>query len=143
MEKAPVTVPLFPDGITLYIAAIMWYNPATYRTGAFVNPDDFSSIVLFANIVLTKNLPNTITEKRTIHVPRYKVLLHNDDHNAMDHVVKALIRVFKLSPLECERIMLEAHRNGMALCTVEPLEQAELHKDQLASYSLISTIEPE
>jgi len=91
----------------------------------------------------TKTLPGTITEQRTIHVPRYKVLLHNDDNNAMEHVVKALTRVFKLTLRECERIMLEAHRNGMALCTVEPLEQAELHKDQLASFSLISTIEPE
>lgn len=95
------------------------------------------------NLSVTKTLPNALTEKRTIHVPRYKVLLHNDDHNAMDHVVKVLTRVFKFTLRECERIMLEAHRNGMALCTVEPLEQAEFHKDQLTSYSLISTIEPE
>jgi ATP-dependent Clp protease adapter protein ClpS len=61
----------------------------------------------------------------------------------MDHVVRTLMRVFRFDQSECERIMLEAHRNGVALCTVEPLEQAELHRDQLQSSSLTATIEPE
>ncbi len=87
--------------------------------------------------------PGAVIEQHTALMPRYRVLLHNDDVNSMDHVVKALRRVFKFGPEECERIMLEAHRNGVALCAVEPLEQAELHRDQLISFSLISTIEPE
>jgi ATP-dependent Clp protease adapter protein ClpS len=61
----------------------------------------------------------------------------------MDHVVRTLMRVFRFDQSECERIMLEAHRNGVALCTVEPLEQAELHRDQLHASSLTATIEPE
>ena len=76
-------------------------------------------------------------------MPRYKVLLHNDDVNSMEHVVKALRQVFKFGMEECVRIMIEAHQNGLALCTVEPLEQAELHRDQLISFSLVATIEPE
>jgi ATP-dependent Clp protease adaptor protein ClpS len=87
--------------------------------------------------------PGTVLENHTTHIPLYKVLLHNDDRNTMDHVVKTLMRVFRFEQTECERIMLEAHRNGVALCTVEPLEQAELHRDQLQSFSLISTIEAE
>jgi ATP-dependent Clp protease adaptor protein ClpS len=82
-------------------------------------------------------------ERVPTHLPLYRVLLHNDDKNTMDHVVKALKRVFRFGQAECERIMLEAHRNGRALCAIEPLEQAELHRDLLLSYSLISTIEPE
>jgi ATP-dependent Clp protease adaptor protein ClpS len=85
--------------------------------------------------------PGTVLDQHTTHIPRYKVLLHNDDVNSMDHVVKALIRIFKFERAVCERIMLEAHHNGVALCTVEPLEQAELHRDQLISFSLVSTIE--
>ncbi len=61
----------------------------------------------------------------------------------MDYVVLSLMKVFKFRKEECERIMLEAHRNGVALCVVEPLEQAELHRDQLHSLSLIATIEQE
>jgi len=87
----------------------------------------------------TKNVP----ERTPTQFPLYRVLLHNDDANTMDHVVRTLMRVFRFGQSECERIMLEAHRNGMALCTIEPLEQAELHRDQLRSSSLIATLEPE
>jgi ATP-dependent Clp protease adaptor protein ClpS len=96
---------------------------------------------------MTKTLPlsqpGTSAEQRTLHIPLYKVLLHNDDHNSMEHVIKALKRVFNFESSVCEQIMMEAHRNGMALCIVEPLEKAEHHRDQLNSFSLISTIEPE
>jgi ATP-dependent Clp protease adaptor protein ClpS len=84
-----------------------------------------------------------VVEREATVIPRYKVLLHNDDVNSMEHVVKALQRVFKFGIEECMRIMLEAHDEGVALCTVEPLEQAELHRDQLLSFSLVATIEPE
>ena len=61
----------------------------------------------------------------------------------MEHVVKALMRVFRFDQQKCEQIMIEAHKNGLALCIVEPLEQAEFHQEQLISYSLVATIEPE
>jgi len=85
----------------------------------------------------------TVMERQATHIPRYKVLLHNDDRNSMEHVVKSLMRVFKFGQEECERIMAEAHKNGLALCAIEPYEQAELHRDQLVSFSLIASIEPE
>jgi ATP-dependent Clp protease adaptor protein ClpS len=92
-------------------------------------------------------LPSTETapliDREAIIMPRYKVLLHNDDVNSMEHVVKALRQVFKFDEQECIRIMVEAHTNGVALCVVEPLEQAELHRDQLISFSLVASIEPE
>lgn len=91
--------------------------------------------------------PQTITapvvDREKIIMPRYKVLLHNDDVNSMDHVVKTLRTVFRFDLEECVRIMIEAHDHGIALCVVEPLEQAELHRDQLISFSLVATIEPE
>jgi ATP-dependent Clp protease adaptor protein ClpS len=89
--------------------------------------------------------PRTVTvlEVQRTHIPLYKVLVHNDDVNTMDHVVGALMQVFKLERQACERIMVEAHKNGLALCAVEPFEQAEFHQHQLRSFSLVSTIEPE
>lgn len=84
-----------------------------------------------------------VIDREKIIMPRYKVLLHNDDVNSTDHVVKALHKVFRFDEQECIRIMIEAHNNGLALCTVEPLEQAEHHRDQLLSLSLVATIEPE
>ncbi len=86
-------------------------------------------------------LPATTDRKQLF--PRFKVLLHNDDVNDMEHVVRSLMKVFRFDRAASERIMMEAHQKGVALCTVEPLEQAEFHRDQLIALSLISTIEPE
>ena len=105
----------------------------------------FSPVACLMNMSKTLPLsrPGTRAEQDTLHIPLYKVLLHNDDHNSMEHVINALKQTFKFEVGECERIMMEAHQNGIALCAVEPLEQAEHHRDQLNSFSLISTIEPD
>lgn len=87
--------------------------------------------------------PETTQERTMEPVPRYRVILHNDDVNSMEHIIRSLQRVFKFELQECERIMLEAHFKGLAVCAIEPLEQAELHRDQLTSFSLIVTLEPE
>lgn len=91
----------------------------------------------------TTEMPDAVTERMVAHIPLYKVLLHNDDKNTTDHVIKSLMKVFHFGQAKCERIMLEAHHNGIALCIIESLEQAEFHRDQLLSFSLVATIEPE
>lgn len=76
-------------------------------------------------------------------LPRYRVLLHNDDYNAMDHVVVALMRT--ISGMEMQRavqIMLEAHTNGCAQVIVCLKELAEHYREGLERYSLTCTIEP-
>jgi ATP-dependent Clp protease adaptor protein ClpS len=75
-------------------------------------------------------------------LPPYNVMLHNDNVNSMDHVVHALLRsVPKLRRADAIAIMLEAHNSGVALVITCPLEQAELYRDRLQSYSLTATIE--
>jgi ATP-dependent Clp protease adaptor protein ClpS len=89
----------------------------------------------------TPTLPDT--ERRTKLLPPYHVLLHNDDVNSMDHVVRSLLRsVPRLSRADAIRIMLEAHLTGVALVTTCPLELAELYRDRLQSCGLTATIEP-
>ena len=81
-------------------------------------------------------------EQRTHLLPPYKVLLHNDDVNSMDHVVRSLMRsVPGIGRAAAMRIMLEAHLTGVALVTVCPLELAELYRDRLESCGLTATIE--
>lgn len=80
---------------------------------------------------------------RVKYMPRYKVLLHNDDVNSMGRVVRVLQDVFKFDYHQCVSLMLEAHTTGIVLCKVEPLETAEFHRDKLQSFSLTATIEPE
>lgn len=72
----------------------------------------------------------------------HAVVLHNDDHNTMDHVVRSLCRcVPTLSVVKAVRIMLEAHNTGRATVVVCPLELAELYRDRLESCGLTATIE--
>lgn len=70
------------------------------------------------------------------------VVLHNDDVNSMDHVVRSLTRsVPGLGIQKAVKIMLEAHNTGRAVVIVCPLEHAELYRDRLESCGLTATIE--
>jgi len=76
-------------------------------------------------------------------IPDYRVILHNDDHNTMDHVVVSLLRVVaSLSPEDAVRIMFEAHEHGQASVITCPKETAEHYRDGLESCGLTATIEP-
>ena len=75
-------------------------------------------------------------------LPPYRVVLHNDDHNEMGHVVRALLD--SVPELDTERamaIMIEAHLQGRAEVIACPRERAELYRDRLESFGLTATIE--
>lgn len=76
-------------------------------------------------------------------LPKYRVVLHNDDHNDMEHVVYALMRTIPaLTVHDAARIMLEAHTAGQAQVIICHKEVAEHYRDGLERYGLTSTIEP-
>lgn len=83
------------------------------------------------------------TESKSKLAKMYKVILHNDDVNSMHEVIRSLVEIFRFDVEKANQIMWEAHNNGLALCKVEPFEHAELHRDQLKTKRLVSTIEPE
>jgi len=102
-------------------------------------------------IMATPSGPSTIpreeqeqrTGSRSRALDPYAVILHNDDVNSMDHVVRALMKsVPGLGIGKSVKIMLEAHNNGRAVVIVCPLEPAELYRDRLESFKLTATIEP-
>lgn len=76
-------------------------------------------------------------------LPPYRVVLHNDDHNSMDHVVHALRRcVPSLSAEDADAIMWTAHNHGQATVIECPKEAAEHYRGCLESAGLTATIEP-
>lgn len=89
------------------------------------------------------------TRSGTRWAPLYRVLIHDDDVTPMDFVVRVLQEIFKLGFFRSCRIMLEAHKGGVAHVVTEPLERAEFHVDQARSlarprgYPLSFSIEPE
>ncbi len=79
---------------------------------------------------------------RPVILPPHALILHNDDHNAMQHVVRSLLLcVPEVTPDQAVQIMHEAHQAGRALVIVCPLERAELYRDRLRSRGLTATIE--
>lgn len=88
----------------------------------------------------------TIEQRSTVRklAPRYRVLLHNDDVNSMEHVVEVLLKtVPSLTQPQAIDIMMEAHVNGIALVITCALEHAEFYCESLKMSGLISTIEPD
>jgi ATP-dependent Clp protease adaptor protein ClpS len=87
--------------------------------------------------------PVTERATRTLEqlLPPATVVLHNDDVNSMDHVVRALLE--SVPELDLERaaeIMLTAHNHGEADVITCPLERAELYRERLQSHALTATI---
>ena len=81
--------------------------------------------------------------------PRARVIIHNDDITPMDFVVVILQRIFHLTPLESEHVMIVAHFTGMAYVCTLPLSEAKKRVGkahfaaQLEGYPLTFSIEPE
>ncbi|MEA5582283.1 ATP-dependent Clp protease adapter ClpS [Nodularia harveyana UHCC-0300] len=76
--------------------------------------------------------------------PRYRVLIHNDDYNSMEHVVQSLLTtVSSLTQPQAVSIMMEAHTSGLALVITCEQEHAEFYCETLKGHGLSSTIEPE
>jgi ATP-dependent Clp protease adaptor protein ClpS len=90
--------------------------------------------------VTTKPLEK-LEQQRKLFDP-FKVLLHNDDHNEMGHVVDAVMKsVPQLGQEAAVAITIEAHQQGLAVVIVCPLEHAEMYRDRLQSFGLTATIE--
>lgn len=84
----------------------------------------------------------TLERSLTEHVPRFAVILHNDDINSMEHVIDALLKsVPTLSEQDAVQVMMDAHTDGTAVVTICPLETAEFYRDRLQSFSIGASIE--
>ncbi|HEY8667603.1 MAG TPA: ATP-dependent Clp protease adaptor ClpS [Tepidisphaeraceae bacterium] len=75
-------------------------------------------------------------------LPPWKVLLHNDDHNAVDYVVDTIMMLTPLNEQDATTRMREADKTGVALLLTTHKERAELYQEQFTSKGLIVTIEP-
>jgi ATP-dependent Clp protease adaptor protein ClpS len=76
-------------------------------------------------------------------LPQFRVLLHNDDINAMPFVVRTLTTFTPLNHMRATVVMLHAHRHGVALILITHRERAELYQVQIRGRGLRVTIEPD
>lgn len=75
-------------------------------------------------------------------LPRWRVLLHNDDVHDMGYVTETLCQIASLPLSHAFVAMLTAHREGVARVLETHREYAEFVAEQLVSAGLSSSIEP-
>ncbi len=89
----------------------------------------------------TKSVDEAIQDVLKTQVP-WLVMLHNDDHHAMDYVVESLCKaVDTLSSQDAINIMIEAHTKGVGIVGSWRLELAEFYRDRIKTFGLRVTIE--
>jgi ATP-dependent Clp protease adaptor protein ClpS len=72
-------------------------------------------------------------QEKTKEPTLYSVVLLNDDYTPMQFVVDVLETVFRRSPAEAYRVMMQVHLNGRGVAGVYPWEVAETKVDTLLS----------
>lgn len=82
------------------------------------------------------------SKRKPKQLPPYRVLLHNDDVNTVEHVIVAIVQLTTLTAEEAIERTIEAHETGVALLLVTHRERAELYQEQFTSLKLTVTIEP-
>jgi ATP-dependent Clp protease adaptor protein ClpS len=91
----------------------------------------------------TITMPELEAEQRVRQLPPFKVILHNDDVNTVDHVIVTIVKITPLKLQEAVEKTLEAHESGSAVLLVTHRERAELYVEQFASRKLTCTCEPD
>ncbi len=100
-----------------------------------------------------EKLPFALTEKKPQSIPRYHVVLWNDEYHSFEYVVQMLQELFGYSPQRGYQIAQDIDTHGSAVCLTTTLEHAEFKRDQIQAYgnddlvedcsgSMYATIEP-
>ena len=79
----------------------------------------------------TRPAPQTTSKPKLL--PPWGVILHNDNINSFEYVVRVLRKVFGYGIIKSFRLTLEAHRVGRSLVWTGHRELAELKADQIIS----------
>ncbi len=73
-----------------------------------------------------------VTQEKTKTLPPFKVILHNDDVNEAEVVVKRILEFTPLEEMEAVDKTIEAHDEGVAVLMVCHKERAELIEEQFS-----------
>ena len=87
--------------------------------------------------------PDAEQQTKTKVPPPYRVMLHNDQVNFFDDVVRHVCRLTPLTLTEAFQRTAEAHHKGRSALLSTHKERAELYAEQFTSVRLTVTIEPD
>lgn len=83
------------------------------------------------------------TEKPSKPLPNWKVIVHDDNKNTIEGVIKCFMEILHLEVEEAYIKTMEVHTKKLSVVKVTHKEHAELIEDQLKSKTLTVTIEPD
>ena len=92
-------------------------------------------------------------KSRPIHIPRYHVILWNDEDHTYDYVIEMLIKLFRHTETAAFQMAREVDAAGKVVVDTTSQDRAELKRDQIHAYgadwriphckgSMSATIEP-
>ncbi|ADV62540.1 ATP-dependent Clp protease adaptor protein ClpS [Isosphaera pallida ATCC 43644] len=95
-------------------------------------PDDLGA----GTTVTTQSAPKTSTRglTKTRQLPRYHVIILNDEEHTFEYVIDLLTKVFRHSRPTAEALTWQIHTRGMAIVYTTHKELAELKRDQVLSW---------
>ncbi len=70
-------------------------------------------------------------EEKLKEPEEYRVILLNDDYTTMEFVVAVLVMVFRKTPEDADRIMLDVHHRGRGVVGTYPWDIATTKADQV------------
>jgi len=76
-------------------------------------------------------------------IPKYRVILHNDDVHTFQQVIRWIILTVQLPVDDAVRITFKIHSEGAATVIIVVKELAEHYMEIFRGYGMGCTIEPE
>ena len=77
----------------------------------------------------------TLTKPKVKKPSMYKVVMLNDDYTTMDFVIEVLQKFFYKPFEEANKLMLQIHQEGKAICGLYPYDIAETKVVQVSDYA--------
>ncbi len=78
--------------------------------------------------------PRTRAHTRTRPIPRFHVVLLDDDDHTYDYVIEMLVTLFNHGREQAFLLACEVDAHGRVIVDTTTLERAELKRDQIHSY---------
>ncbi|MEL7237440.1 MAG: ATP-dependent Clp protease adaptor ClpS [Planctomycetota bacterium] len=86
--------------------------------------------------------PKERTKPRRKSLPPWKVMLHNDEINAFEDVIDAILEITPLNASRAVQVTYDAHCRGVSLILTTHRERAELFVEQFKTRQIRASAEP-
>lgn len=88
----------------------------------------------FMEVIAPTQKRKTQARAREQHIPRYHVILLDDDEHTYDYVIEMLMKIFNHGRERAFLMACEVDARGRVIVDTTTLERAEFKRDQIHAY---------